>query len=480
MIELYFYPAGIRILLCVVGFVCVSLQTAAVVYGFDRIRKNVILRWAEIFLEILILLQVLMMSWFCALIFKNAHGGYALLPEYFLLRYVLFALLTGAVIFVSLERKLIYPLGLIVVTAITLPIFEKIFDTAFVVLFAVAFLYYMLRSIHMILLTKRKIKTELSANSIKFAIDALHSGVLFSEKGGQIMLINRQMKNLMMILAGKVYRNANDFYEICLVRGECGADSEKLDAEEEIIYKLPDETVWMFTKESLNIDQQHYLQLSASDVTERWKMIARLKEQNSRLQEQSEQLKEALINIQSICYEEESSRIKSRFHDVLGYRIALLLRSLREDTMPDEAMLLDLTDDFLTQLRKNEPKLNAKVRIDAIGKTMQNMGVAFQVEGKLPRNEEMATLCADVIMEASTNAVRHGLAEEISVQMQQGAEGFLLRIVNSGLAPRKEITEGSGIMQMRRKIEERGGTFYIVIKPKFELNIYIPRGEKYG
>lgn len=480
MIELYLYSTGIRILFCVVGFVCVGLQTAAVVYGFDRIQKNAMLRWAEIFLEVLILFQVLMMSWFCAFIYKNAHVGYALLPEYPLLRYTLFALLTGVVIFVSVKRRLFYPLSLIVVTAMILPVFEEVFDTAFIVLFAVAFLYYMLRSIHMILLTQRKIKTELSANSIKFAIDALHSGVLFSKKGGQIMLINRQMKNLMMILAGKIYRNANDFYEVCLVRGECGADSEKLDAEEEIIYKLPDETVWMFNKENLNMNQQNYLQLSASDVTERWKMIARLKEQNRRLQEQSEQLKEAMINIQSICYEEESSRIKSHFHDVLGYRIALLLRGLRENTMPDEAILVDLADDFLAQLRKSEPKLNAKVRIDAIGKTMENMGVIFRVDGKLPRNEEMATLCADVIMEASTNAVRHGLAEEISVQMQQKTEGFLMRIANSGLAPRKEIVEGSGIMQMRRKIEERGGTFDIVTKPKFELNIYIPRGEGYG
>lgn len=247
-----------------------------------------------------------------------------------------------------------------------------------------------------------------------------------------------------------------------------------------MVYLTHEGSAWMFTKEAIQMKQQVYYQLIGANITERWDMISVLEDQNRKLQKQSEELKQAIFNIQSICYKEESLRIKSHFHDVLGYRIALLLRGLRENKIPNEVMLAEWAKDFMADLRKNEPTQSAKAHLDAIAQTMENIGIAFHLKGQLPEEEAIASIFTEIILEASTNAVRHGLAQDVIIEIEENETGLHMRIKNSGLTPKGEIVEGSGISEMRRKIEMLKGSLAIFTEPEFELYVCIPKGERRG
>ena len=80
--------------------------------------------------------------------------------------------------------------------------------------------------------------------------------------------------------------------------------------------------VWLFVKAEISDKKHPYIQLSAADVTEQWKLTKQLQEQRSVLQKRGDELKEMIENVQELCREEETLRIKSHFHDILGQRLA--------------------------------------------------------------------------------------------------------------------------------------------------------------
>ena len=68
-----------------------------------------------------------------------------------------------------------------------------------------------MRSLYLIRLKLNKFKTKLSFYSIKEAVDKLDTALMFMNKGGHVVLINRKMEELMYRLCKKYFRNGIDF-----------------------------------------------------------------------------------------------------------------------------------------------------------------------------------------------------------------------------------------------------------------------------
>src|SRR5699024_5897556 len=77
------------------------------------------------------------------------------------------------------------------------------------------------------------------------------------------------------------------------------------------------------------------------DVTEHWDAETFLARQNQALEQRGQELRSTIAHLQAICEAEEIARSKARVHDLLGQRISLLLRALRDDRQMDESLLLD-------------------------------------------------------------------------------------------------------------------------------------------
>ena len=89
---------------------------------------------------------------------------------------------------------------------------------------------------------------------------------------------------------------------------------------------------WNITTEMCIRDS--YMELYALDITPHWNLTAQLAMKKTALNAHKLHLLAMLGNIEEIRYQQELQEQKTRVHDVLGQRIAMLQRALREEHMP--------------------------------------------------------------------------------------------------------------------------------------------------
>ena len=313
---LYSLTEPARVLICMISVFCVGFQTAALVYTVvrsafrDRKRTAAYISQTAVTAQSLVMLIIVARAQLNAWMFLPAGS------EYEVMRYGVFAAVAASCIAVACVGRVYDVLLCAVVSSVSLPYIDLLPYKAAAVIFCAAELLLIARALLLMRVCRRDIKNELSRDSVKLALDELHSGLLFCEPDGNILLVNGRMQRLMQVLCGEVYRDGKKFYE-----------------------RLLDGKVWFFTRCDIYFKNRRYVQLSAADVTEQWMLTNELNAQRAMLQSRGLELKEMISEVRFLCREEEMLRIRSRFHDILGQRLALLFRSLREGEEPDEELI---------------------------------------------------------------------------------------------------------------------------------------------
>jgi len=410
---------------------------------------------ATFLLALCVLSQALAM----VLSFFSRKGRWKVLPELCVLGAILFCSLLYGQVVNSIDNGLIAPLGF---GALRIGVRGR----AWLWVFLGAVVLLLARSLYVGLRRYREIATGISALSVKNAIDSLHSGVLFSKPDGFILLANAQMQRLMTAVTGRVQHNSRDFCDF-LTSDVC---------------QLPDGTAWMFTRTQLRIGKKTYVQLTAADITERWELTARLRRQNDQLARKSGELKETIENLHALSQEREAQKVKLRAHDILGQRLSLLLRTVRDARVNardvrivDYHLLRGLSQGLLDEL-KDDGKPCAQDFLDNLRREFGVIGVEIRLEGPLPVGCAMGELFADIVREGAANAVRHGLATQVLVRIDHARDCCRMRITNNGPPPPEKIKEGEGLGGIRGKVEARGGALRVVTRPRFALEIDLPGG----
>jgi len=319
----------------------------------------------------------------------------------------------------------------------------------------------------------RELRTNLSAISVKTAIDSLHTGVLFSERKGYILLSNARMQRLMTVISGKVSRNGNRFYDL-LQAGDVQPGCEKRELEMQLVYLLPDHSAWMFTRTELNIRGKSYFQLTAADITERWDLTMRLRQQEDKLKQRSEEISETIANLHILSHEIETQKAKMRAHDILGERLTLLLRAIQSEQALDHDLLRSLSHGLIDELKTVQSAPTPQDALDSLREMFSAIGVGVEISGELPRDNAIARLFADISREAVTNAVKHGFATKVDIQMNSSGDGYHLEISDNGFATSGDIKEGGGLSGMKRRLESFAGVLSVRTKPHFTLTIHLP------
>jgi len=333
-------------------------------------------------------------------------------------------------------------------------------------------LFLLTRSIYLSLRRYREIRTGISTLSVKDAIDSLCTGILFSEPDGFILLSNTQMQKLMTVTTGMVQHNSLDFYGL-LAREPLRPGCRKVSFEGQTVCLLPDSSAWMFTQAELRIGRKTYLQLTASDVTDQWALTSQMQRQNEQLERRNKKLKETIANLHILSREQETQKVKMRAHDILGQRLSLLLRTVRDAREADYGLLRSLSEGLLDEL-KAEGKFSAQKFLDNLRQEFELIDVDIRLEGPLPEDCAMGELFADIVREGATNAVRHGLATQVLIQIDHSQDICHMRIANNGPPPPEKIKEGDGLGSIRKKVEVQGGALRVVTHPHFVLEIDMP------
>ena len=128
----------------------------------------------------------------------------------------LLAVVLGAAAAVGTE--LTWPVFVAGGAAVLLPITEKTTGAVYPLLYVSALLFFLMRSIHICLMRRRELNTQISSVSVKEAIDTLHTGLLFFRRSGELLLCNRSMEELARQMTGQPVQDGRLFQRLL----ECG------------------------------------------------------------------------------------------------------------------------------------------------------------------------------------------------------------------------------------------------------------------
>lgn len=471
MAEFLSWSHAARQILTFLIALSVLSQTLLIIFSFRRYPRNYKYMLGST-LEVFVLLGILVYSLMHGQALHSYFSGIIAPLGYEVLRLIAFVLISMTSFLVVILTWRVWPLTIVLLFLPLLPSMERILDAGFAYLIFASIVILLTRGISLSLLRAKEIGCSISASSIKNTVDSLHTGVLFCESDGFILLINEQMQRLMKTISGGLYRNGKQFYNY-LAASEVKSEYRRVEFEGQIVFLLPDNTAWMFTNSVLEIKGKYYSQLAATDITQQWLLTEKLQKQEKELTIKSAQLRESIVNLQVLNREREMQKAKRRAHDVLGQRLSLLLRNIRSDEALDYDLFLSLSQGILDELRKDKISLSPKKELDGLQRTFATIGIKISVLGDLPSDHEKSRIIIDIIRESVTNAVRHGFASEISVVIADIDDRLHLKISNNGDVPSQPIIEGGGLAAIRKMVEPYGGEINVDVEPSFALSVHV-------
>lgn len=219
-------------------------------------------------------------------------------------------------------------------------------------------------------------------------------------------------------------------------------------------------------------------------MDERRKALQQLASNQRELQAQNVQLR-TLAGRLITAYEDERQRISRDLHDDIGQRLSLIALAL--DRLDYSGMSARQTHS-LPDIRRDIHELasdlhglsrelySSTVQQLGLGPAIQNwcsqvatqyrMAIEFTGDGHdgLPRDVSMCLY--RVAQEALNNAVKHGCAERVSVQLKREPSKVSLRVVDSGhgFDPHSPTT-GIGLASMRERLRFIGGELSVISAP---------------
>ena len=281
-------------------------------------------------------------------------------------------------------------------------------------------------------------------NSVKEAFDNLPSGICFFDKNGILTLCNHQMYRLFFALTGKDLQSLAEMQELL-------SDDATAQIRQNQVFLQDDGTAWRFTLETITKE---------------------LEQDNIALAQYSKRMRRLFANTIALIREEEILNMKMRVHDDIGRSVISTRRFLQQNRPMEE---LDLTPwKNAVSLLRHEIELSEEQ--DAVAGLMSaaySIGIKIILDGSLPQNAATEVLIS-AIRECMTNAVRHGGAKELYVQLTGDERTAVAVITNDGAVPNGEISLGGGLTSLKFRIEKCGGTMQVKHSPQFELTVSIP------
>ena len=214
-------------------------------------------------------------------------------------------------------------------------------------------------------------------------------------------------------------------------------------------------------------------EITATDIDEEYKLQSKLEEQNALINKNNEELEWVIDNIEELDREENSQRIRNRFHDILGQNLSVLQAYLNQDIedmdrfnevkFMDKKMFTDLSDTD-----------DAALNLENLVRINKNIGVDVEINGGLPEDNEKAKVLLEIIREAVTNAINHADSTRVMVDIENTADSTQMTITNNGRKPREIISENEGIKGMRRKVRTIDGSLTIKTIPEFAISVNVP------
>ena len=302
-------------------------------------------------------------------------------------------------------------------------------------------------------------------DSVQQAIDALPDGISISSKDGLVRLSNLKINTLSRIMTGKVLTNAELFWAAIIKMGKEQGDS--------ILVDLPNNEVWLFTKEDFSIDGISYDQITSMNVTERYKIIRELEEKNGHLQDIRRRMKEVSDLSGDMFIAQEEADARAVLHNQLGQVLLMGRYYINHQDITDPKMVYAATrqmNQFLLGEAKEPYQGEEDPLVQAVSMA-NSIGIKVIINGPAPENSDIRKILSKAVTECAANTIKHAEGNTITADISINEGRTFIAITNNGNPPKGKITESGGLLSLRRDIEAMGGSAKIESEPEFKLII---------
>lgn len=315
-------------------------------------------------------------------------------------------------------------------------------------------------------------KTHLTSDVIRRTVNFLPDGIAISDEGGTVRLSNLKMDILCRELTGEVLSDAKRFTD--------RLSDMRMDQNGQLLVAAKDGKVWLFEDEPLTMDEKEYRQLTARDVTERYRIIEELREKNERLRDIQRRMREVSDLSGDMLVAEEQAKARAALHNQLG-QVLLMGKHYINHPESTDPKLVYLTTRQMNRFllgEAEEPRAEGQDELSEAIHTAKSIGVTVHLNGEAPQEPHIREIFAQAVAECAANAVKHAEGDSLTAELSGSESGFLAVITNNGKPPKSEIAESGGLLALRKKVEAAGGRMYIESDPAFVLMLQIPREEK--
>ena len=305
-------------------------------------------------------------------------------------------------------------------------------------------------------------QNHLTRDVIRETVNMFPEGMAVSTADGTVLLSNLIMNRLSRELTGVHLSDAGRFWDRMKETGE--------DQGGRILVNTSKGEAWLLAKEQLSAEGMEYVQLTASDETERFQIIKELKEKNEHLQDIQRRMKAVTELSGDMFVAQESAAARAALHNQLGQVLLMGKYFLEHPESADENMVY-VTTAQMNSFLLGEAEKSEEDREDAVKEAeaaARRIGVGVQIEGSVPDNDTFRKLLAMAVKECAANAVKHADGTMLTVVL---SDPLTMIITNNGRPPKQTIEESGGLLALRKEAEAAGGEMIVDSLPEFRLTI---------
>ena len=320
-----------------------------------------------------------------------------------------------------------------------------------------------------ILGNRNYLNTHLTPNAVRATIDLLPEGILISSEEGTVLLSNLRMNDLCRELTGRLLSDSDLFEERIKTSSEVQNG--------QYFVCLPRGDVWLFAKKRLTAEGKEYDQITAVDVTERYRITEELKRKNGHLQDLQRRMKAVSELSGDMFVAQEEANARAALHNQLG-QVLLMGRHFLDHPENTDAEMVYLATKQMNAFLLGEyegPVPKAEDLLQQSVAMAKSIGVTVELHGDITDLQSQRTILAHAVQESAANTVKHASGDRLTVNVSVDGNSISFVITNNGTPPKMAINESGGLLSLRREIEATGGTMTVFCRPAFSLLIQLPQ-----
>ena len=296
-------------------------------------------------------------------------------------------------------------------------------------------------------------RNNITTLSIAEALKKMPEGIYISTKR-RILFMNDSMRDKLVALGvgGHLMENVNVWEKISAF-----AKNEPRKVWQPCFVDASNNKTLMFSRDERMCGKRLTEQIVAVDVSEVVKLNEEIDATNEELLQVNVQLSKELKGLEEACKQEAAFQMHKRVHDEIGQRLSILHRWLEEANVEDvsQEQIVTLMQDITANLRAKQ--VEPEDELAFVVSAFSQAGVAIAIDGDGPS----CNLLPEILREAATNALKHGHAKKVWVNIREEKNAKTITISNDGEGAKVMPEFGTGLRAMKKRVEDAGGTFEI-------------------